>query len=81
MANTECMSMWVIYEHPRDYPNDYIAREWYIEAGKKPEPSPVTFFKAPEREVVERFVQAVCPDAIGLLPNTDDDPCIIGIWM
>jgi len=22
------LSMWVIYDHPKDYPNVYIARQW-----------------------------------------------------
>lgn len=26
--NVEPYAMWVIYDHPRDYPRNYVARKW-----------------------------------------------------
>lgn len=30
------LSMWVIYDHPLDFPGGYIARKWNIGGGLKP---------------------------------------------
>ena len=38
-ASTE---MWVIYEHPRDYPNGYVLRRW--KCGRAAEPDAVAIF-------------------------------------
>jgi hypothetical protein len=30
----EALNMWVIYDHPRDMPDCFVARLWRIEAGR-----------------------------------------------
>jgi hypothetical protein len=34
MAMAEALNMWVIYDHPRDMPECFVARLWRIEAGR-----------------------------------------------
>lgn len=31
--NTELLVLWTIYDHPRDYPNAFVARRWVVERG------------------------------------------------
>jgi hypothetical protein len=29
----EVLKMWVIYDHPRDFPDCFVARLWHVKAG------------------------------------------------
>jgi hypothetical protein len=72
--------MWVIYDHPSDHPDVFIAREWFIKAGRV-EPSPVTTYRDEYLENVRTFVRTVAPDAIRLERADDDDPVIVESWV
>lgn len=37
------MTMWVVYDHPRDYPDHYVAREHTVSNGKST-PTPEHFY-------------------------------------
>ena len=68
--------MWVIYEHPKDFPEEYVARQWQIYPGT------VVPGKTVERDqdlhvLRQRF------DDMGLVcaqPSPGDDPAILEIW-
>jgi hypothetical protein len=80
MAEPDHLSMWTIYDHPDDYPDHFIAREWWVTAGRV-EPSPVTVYRDEYLENVRTFVRTVAPDASRLVRNENDDPKIIESWV
>lgn len=65
---------YAIYEHPSDYPDGYVVREWRIDSGT-PVPG-------------EARTAATLEDARGLLPAgvekvpvPENDPAILEVWM
>lgn len=66
------LQMWVIYDHPSDYPNYFVARCWEGEA-----PTDRYLFKTTLEDL--RFIF----EEMGLyrMPRyIEDDPCIVEVW-
>ena len=76
---SEVLSMYVMYERPRDYPDAYVLRRWSIVPGQ-PEPvsSDPPVCVAPTREAAERQVPAGLT-RVG--PWQGDEPQIIGVYV
>lgn len=71
------MIYWVIYRHPSDYPDKYVARKWVMSAGKCVPTSEVKLADelAPLRLEMTR---------LGLIPFArweDDERPIVETWM
>jgi hypothetical protein len=68
----EGLSLWVIYDHPSDYPNHYVVRRW------------VGSFPDEECGLFERLADArrhVPPGSVKIEPADNDDPKILEIWL
>ncbi len=72
------LSMWTIYERPRDHPDGYVARKWDIVPGTS-EPVPTMIaFGAPTLEAV----RSLLPAGLTRLPRSGgDDPAIVETWL
>lgn len=73
----ECLWQLVIYDHPRDFPDWFVARWWRVTTGAI-QPAPIrclcgTLEEA--REIAE--VQGMC--RMDRLQG--DDPCILEVWI
>jgi hypothetical protein len=72
------LSMWVIYDHPKDEPASFIARRWVIMEGEM----------RPTLETIScQTVQAIRDFLTGSMALTrfprspGDDPCILEVWL
>lgn len=75
----DMLSGWTIYDHPTDYPNNFVARFWVVKRGE-PEPLPT------DRHIVSptlEHLQTIFRTA-GLVPirRFDDDvPKVVEVWL
>ena len=68
------LSMWVVYDHPRDYPNSYVARLW---RGETPTESVIICKDITVlREMLLAEMHLVRLDR---MPN--DEPQIMEVWL
>lgn len=77
LAHAAPLGMWVIYDHPKDDPDHYVARQFFCG------PSVVlvtdNVMRAPELDILRR---ALARD--GLTPidrGAQDDPIIVETWL
>lgn len=75
------MMMLTLYEKPKDYPEDYVVRAWYVAGGRPaPVPSPIARLFA-TRQHAEQWVARTYPQA-SFVPRADDDEAqILGVWL
>jgi len=70
------ISQWVVYEHPRDYPEQYVLRRWIIAKGMIIATHDVVL-----ADSLEEIRKAV-PAGLYCLPRfAEDDPCIVESWL
>lgn len=78
MINVATLHMWTIYDHPKDYPDHFIARKWSVGTKKdEPEATDEIIARATLDEV--RSVLPLGLYCIGRKP--EDDPCIVEVWI
>lgn len=68
------MPMIVVYDHPKDYPDNYVAR--VFDVGN---PTNTVIVKDDVDEIQEDITENTY--MIFLPRGVQDDPCIVGIWM
>ena len=66
--------MWAIYDHPKDFPDCFVARLWYGEV-----PSLEVMQSATLPDLIERVERTGCCVPLGRFFH--DDPCIVGVWI
>ena len=67
------MKMWVVYKNPKDFPDDYVIREW---SGLQPKG---VIAQAKTLAEVRRQLPA---GVVGpLMPDANDDPVIVEMWI
>ena len=74
----DVLSIWTIYDHPRDFPEGFVAREWTAKPGEESVPSDYAL-TAPDIDILrERMLEMglVC-----LTRMPDDDPAIVETWV
>lgn len=72
------MSMWTVYDHPRDYPNSFVARQWIVEDGR--ERPTANIIIAPDLGMLRELLLT----QIHLQPiprSPSDDPKIVETWL
>lgn len=74
---TDVLNMWVVYDHPKDFPFGYMARRWEIRAGQS-EPTDETMASTMLGEIRARLEQK---GLAKLARNEGDDPCILETWL
>lgn len=68
---------YVIYDHPRDFPDSFVMRKWLIyPAPRGPEPGPMV--KGPTYESVKRLIP---PTAVCIGRDPTDDDRIVETWL
>jgi hypothetical protein len=71
--------MFTVYERPRDYPDKFVVRRWWI--GKdpgRPIPDPDWFYLADTLDEVRAHVPRHC---VRLERDPNDDPKIVEVWI
>jgi hypothetical protein len=70
------LEVWVVYDHPRDYPDHFVARRWEVRAGEPVPKDGVGF------EDLDRLRAWMEQQGLAVIPRFgNDDPCIIEAWM
>jgi len=70
------MSQWVIYDHPRDYPDKFVMRRWGIRTG--------LVMATDDVKLADTLAEIRQQLPMGLYPLKrfeDDDPCIVEVWL
>ena len=76
MTTTSQLTGWTVYDHPRDYPDCFIARRW-IAVGGEVVPTTDMFTGATLDEV-----RALLPPGLVYFPRAEqDDPKIVEVWL
>jgi len=65
--------IWVVYDHPKDYPDHYIARRWDGIIGTD------DILKDAKLEVIQQELEL--KGLVKLMPNEGDDPRILECWI
>lgn len=70
------LSLWTIYDHPRDYPRDYVAREFLVEVEAV----------ATANVLVSKDIDAIRDELyrrgfVRMERLAGDDPCIVETWI
>jgi hypothetical protein len=74
------LEMFVVYEHPLDFPESFVVRRWVVELGAtRPDPLPVALGLTLEE--VRKKLLAEQPDLVRTAPMAMDDPCIKEVWL
>lgn len=72
------MSMWVVYDHPLDWPDWWVARRWDIMKGdNEPAASGAMFMN----RTLEGLREALPPGLYCLPRFADDDPAVYEVWL
>jgi hypothetical protein len=75
----DMVSGWTVYDHPKDYPNTFVARFFVCRHGD-PEPLPTdNHIVSPTLEDIRTIMRSA-----GLVPIRrldDDDPKIVEVWL
>jgi hypothetical protein len=69
------LKIWTVYDHPKDYPDHFVARLYYIRHGK-----PVVSKVIITHEYLEHLRQLLPHGLTCLTRDIADDPCIIESW-
>jgi hypothetical protein len=86
------LSMYVIYERPRDWPESFVVREWVQHRPEVPKPEPGTLAIAiippaepgkivAVRDTLEHARAAVPAGTVNVGREPDDDPKIVEVWL
>lgn len=71
------LDMWVIYEHPLDFPDKYVVRKWTVMANAKP----LASMEKTMHDTLEEARAAVPPGLYSLSRFVDDDLAIKEVWI
>lgn len=68
------LTIWVVYDHPLDYPDKFVARAWI---GEEPTAS---IMIADDIEKLRDVLQLEM-GLVKLMPSPEDDPKILETWL
>lgn len=71
--------MWTIYDHPSDYPNEFVARLFEIRATGATATGHVV--AAPTLPLIRRVVQRLAPGSVCVGRRPDDEPVVVETWL
>jgi hypothetical protein len=73
---SENLDMWTVYDHPRDYPDKYVARRCTVGRGG------LTMTNDMFVADTINEVRSLLPLGLFCLPrDPKDDPCIVEVWL
>lgn len=68
--------MWTIYDHPRDYPDSFVAHKWIIRNGQA-----IPTDEALESTDLCELRKKIPPGLYRMARDASDDPTIIETWL
>jgi hypothetical protein len=74
---TEGLEMWTVYDHPKDFPKEYVARKFVVDQdGARPTDNIIvsTSLKYLRYRLMSRGL-------VALTRNLDDEPQIVETWL
>ena len=71
--------MWTVYKHPKDYPDEYVARKFVITEDFY-RPSNESISSRSLRDV-RNVLRSLYRGLIQLKRPPDDEPHIVGVWL
>lgn len=69
------LTMWVIYDHPADYPDYFVVRKWNVTDGVVTPLRDVHLFDTAEH------ARDSLPYGLVLSPVSESDPSILEVWL
>lgn len=73
------LRMWTVYEHPADYPEGYVAREWVVtDEGDR---ATATAFYSETLDEIQGFFIEHYPQLVFMPRFENDEPHILGTWL
>jgi hypothetical protein len=72
------LSMWTVYDHPRDFPEHFVAREFRIHPGRAEATSNI--IQSEDLEVI-RTILLTEMGKMRLMRSPHDDPKIVETWL
>jgi hypothetical protein len=73
----DALHMWTVYDHPRDYPDHYVARRFEVRGGVAAATN-----EAYLAHQLYPLREAMLSMGLTALPRMEnDDPCIIETWL
>jgi hypothetical protein len=72
------LSIWIIYDHPSDFPDSFVARRWEIRDEGVPT---AEVLRADHLWTLQRYLasRGLVPLSHSILP--EDDPVIVEVWI
>lgn len=76
--NIQPLDMWVIYDHPADFPDVFVARRWEV---LREERATADIIKADTLEQVRFVIEREKHCSVMLPRQPNDDPKIVEVWI
>jgi len=73
----ETISMYVIYDHPIDFPNKFVVRRWDIVPSV---PAPIPNGNPILTDTIEAARLKIPTGCVRIRPDEEDDPKVAEIW-
>lgn len=73
------LRIWTLYDHPKDYPQGYVVRQWVVTA--KGEQPTATIIQSDAVDKIEAFMAECYPGLTWIPRSENDDPVIMGTWL
>jgi hypothetical protein len=67
------LTIWTVYDHPKDYPNNYVARRFENDIPQH------EFMVCPDLETIRLLM--VCKGLTRIPRQEGDDPVIVEVWL
>jgi len=74
------MICWVVYDHPVDYPDSFVARRFVLDRGPQPVPTEEVLVAA-SLAALRQLVRQQDPNLVRFYRSRDDEPQIVECWM
>jgi len=79
---SDSVSMWVIYDHPKDYPKNFVARRWVVAGTGVGKPCPTQDEKlADTLHELRESLRSQHPGLTVIPRDQGDDPVIVESWI
>lgn len=75
---TDILEMWVVYDHPKDHPNHFIARRWDVKQGGG---LTITRDVIITSDLNSLRIELLAKGKSRMERRLDDDPVIKEIWL
>lgn len=74
------LPVYTIYDHPADYPDEYVARTFLVTPDSSPQATNETFAST-DLDMVRRWVQHIAPGSVRLDRSEEDHPTVLESWL